>query len=270
VPGAGAIPDAGVTLIAGDGRSRNNRGMGYFTRFAAAGKRGGPGVLALALVAVLPLAAGCDALAKAGQGSHNPPATSFTVAGRVTRVVVDGGTGSIAVTGSARSTVSVAQQSSYTSKPPAATHVLRDGTLTMSYHCPAELACGVSYQVQVPRGVPVSVSVGAGSVTLTSLAGPVTARASAGMINAVDLRSPAASFTSNAGSIAATFAVAPRSLSASTNVGPVTLTVPGSAAYKVDTHTVVGSSTVTVRRSDSSGHSITARSDLGSVTISPR
>jgi hypothetical protein len=83
------------------------------------------------------------------------------------------------------------------------------------------------------------------------------------------LRSAVASFTSNAGGVIAYFTAAPRTLTANTNVGPITLTVPGSAAYRIATHTFVGSATVTVHRSGSSAHSISARSDLGSISISP-
>ena len=72
-----------------------------------------------------------------------------------------------------------------------------------------------------------SVSTSAGAVTLTSLAGTVSARADAGLITAVDLRSAVATLKSNAGGVVATFSAAPRSLTATTNVGPITLTVPG-------------------------------------------
>ena len=127
----------------------------------------------------------------------------------------------------------------------------------------------MTYDVQVPRGVAVTVSAGAGSVTLTSLAGPVSARAGAGLITADGLRSATASLTSNAGAVIASFAAVPRSLTANTNVGPITLTVPGSAVYRIAAHTFVGTTTVTVHRSGSSAHSISARSDLGSISISP-
>ena len=227
----------------------------------------GAGVLAL--LACAPLLAGCGALGKIGAGSHNPPASVFTVSTRVTAVVIDGGSGSIDVTGSSRSTVSVSQQASYSGKPSAAAHVLRGTTLTLSYKCPSELVCGVSYNVQVPAGVAVSVATGTGSVTLTSLAGTVSARADAGLITAVALRSATASFKSNAGGVVATFSAAPRSLTAATNVGPIALTVPGSVGYRLSTHTVVGSSTITVRRSSSPAHSISASSDLGSISVSP-
>ena len=225
--------------------------------------------MVLALVAVFPLLAGCGALGKIGAGAHNPPAASFTVSARVTAVVIDGGSGSVDVTGSARSTVSVSQQATYTNTPPKATHVLHGTTLTVSYTCPAEIVCSVSYQVQVPRGVAVSVSTDAGAVTLTSLGGTLNAHASAGLITADDLRSPVASFKTNAGGVIATFSVPPRSLTATTNVGPITLTVPGSVAYRLNTHTFVGTSTVTVHRSSSPEHTIRASSDLGSISISP-
>ena len=223
----------------------------------------------LTLLAALPLLAGCGALGKVGAGSHNPPATVFTVSARVTAVVINGGSGSIDVTGSSRSTVAASQQLSYSGKPPTVAHALHGTTLTLSYSCPGELLCGVSYAVQVPAGVSVTVATGTGPVTLTSLAGTVNARADAGLITAVDMRSAVASFKSNAGGVVATFSVAPRTLTAATNVGPITLTVPGSVGYRLSTHTIVGTSTVTVRRSDDAAHSISASSDLGSISVSP-
>jgi hypothetical protein len=221
-----------------------------------------------ATLAATVLLAGCGALGNIGAGSHNPPASEFTETARVTSVVIHGGVGSVDVTGTSGSAVTVAQHASYSSKPPAVSRVLHGTTLTLAYTCPAQLACGVSYDVHVPRDVAVSVSTSAGAVTLTSLAGPVSGRATAGLITGVDLRCDVASFTASAGGVIATFAVAPRSVTAATKVGPITLTVPGSVAYQVDAHTVVGTSTVTVRRGGS-GHSISARSDLGSISVSP-
>jgi hypothetical protein len=210
---------------------------------------------------------GCDALGKIGAASHTPPAKSFTVGSRVTAVVIEGGSGSISVTGSARPGVLVSQQASYSTTAPSATHVLRGTTLTLTYTCPVELVCGVSYDVRVPSGVSVSVSAGAGGITLTSLSGPVTARADAGLITAIALGSATATFTSNAGGVIAEFSAVPRSVSASTNVGPITVTVPGTVAYKISTHTYVGTASVTVRESATSAYLIHASSDLGSISI---
>ena len=221
---------------------------------------------ALTLAASL---AGCDALGKLGTTGHYPAATSFTVDGRVTTVVIDAGSGSADVTASSRSTVAVSQQASYSTKPPVATHTLSGTTLTLSFSCAVELTCGISYTVQVPRGVAVRVSAGAGSITLTSLSGAVSAQTGAGLITADDLQSASVSLKSDAGGIIATCSVPPRSLHASTNLGAITLSVPGSVAYKVSTHTFVGTSTVTVRRSSASPYAISASSDVGSVSINP-
>ena len=226
----------------------------------------------LAAAAALALAAsltGCDSLGKLGSTGHYPAATAFTVDSRVTTVVIDAGSGSADVTAASRSTVAVSQQASYSTKPPVARHTLSGTTLTLSFTCAMELTCGISYTVQVPRDVAVRVSAGAGAITLTSLSGSVTAQTGAGLITAVDLRSADVSLKSNAGGIIAACSVPPRSLNASTNLGAITLTMPGSVAYKISTHTFVGTSTITVRRSASSPYAITTRSDVGSVSISP-
>jgi hypothetical protein len=226
----------------------------------------------LAAAAALALATsltGCDSLGKLGSTGHYPAATAFTVGSRVTTVIIDAGSGSADVTAASRSTVAVSQQASYSTKPPVARHTLSGTTLTLSFTCAVELTCGISYTVQVPRGVAVRVSAGAGAITLTSLSGSVSAQTGAGLITAVDLRSASVSLKSNAGGIIASCTVPPRSLSASTNLGAITLTVPGTVAYKVNSHTYVGTSTVTVRRSASSPYAITTSSDVGSVSISP-
>jgi hypothetical protein len=235
--------------------------MARGSRFAA--------VAGIAACAALPLLAGCGQLSQFGAGSHTVPAKTFTVSARVTTLVIDGGAGAIDVTGSNRGTVLVSQQPSYSKTPPAVAHTLSGTTLTLSYTCQAQLVCSVSYVVQVPRGVAVRATSRAGTITLTSLAGPVSAQTDAGLITATGLRSPTADLKSSAGGIDATFSAAPASVRASTNVGPISISVPGSASYKVGTHAFVGSSTVTVRKNAASPHAITASSDLGSITISP-
>lgn len=227
------------------------------------------GVLAPFPLVLLVLLAGCGQVGQLGSGTHHPPATAYTLTARVTTLVVKGGAGSITVTGSDRAAITVSQQSSYTTTPPAATHVVSGTTLTLSYACPAEFACGVSYDIRVPRGVAVQASSTAGAITLTSLAGPVSAHTTAGLISATGLGSPTASLKTTAGGINAAFTAAPASVRASTNVGPISISVPRSASYQVNTHTYVGSSTVTVPRSPASPHAISASSDLGSITITP-
>jgi len=226
-------------------------------------------IAGVAACAALPLLAGCGTLKQFGAGSHTAPTANFTITAHITSVVINGGAGSIDVTGSNRGTILVSQQASYSKKAPATTRTVSGTTLTLGYTCPAQLVCSVSYTLQVPRGVAVKAVTRAGSVTLTSLAGPVSAQTDAGLITADGLTSATADLKSSAGGIVATFTAAPGSVRASTNIGAISLNVPGSATYKINTHTYVGSSTVTVRKDAASPHIITASSDLGSITISP-
>lgn len=219
--------------------------------------------------AVLPALGGCGALKQVGAGAHNGAAQNYTITGHVTTVVIDGGASSISVTGSDRGTILVSQQASYSKTPPATSRRVAGDTLTLSYSCRAQLVCSVEYDVHVPRGVAVRASTRAGAITLTSLGGDVSAQTDAGLITANDISSATVELKSNAGGIIAAFSAAPGSVSTSTNIGAISITLPGAVAYQIHTHTFVGSSTVTVRKNAASPHVITASSDLGSITIGP-
>jgi DUF4097 and DUF4098 domain-containing protein YvlB len=121
----------------------------------------------------------------------------------------------------------------------------------------------------VPLGVAVRAVTREGSITLTAVTGPVAAQTLAGFISATGLKSPSATLKSSAGGINASFTAAPSSVRASTTAGPISLAVPDTVSYKVSGHTYVGKTTITVRQATTSTHTITARSDLGSITISP-
>jgi hypothetical protein len=235
--------------------------------------RGSRSSLALAAMvcAAVPALAGCGTLGQAGAGIHVSPSSTYSVTRRITTVVINGGSGSIIVTGINHGAIRVSQQPSYSNskKPPVTTRTVSGSTLTLSYTCPTELVCGVAYDVQVPPGVAVQASTREGSITLSSVTGPVTARTLAGFISATSLASPSATLRSSAGGINASFTAPPGSVQASTTVGPIFLAVPNTVSYKVNGHTYVGKTTVTVRQATASAHTITAHSDLGSITISP-
>jgi hypothetical protein len=188
-------------------------------------------------------------------------------------IIVKGGAGKITVTGSSRATIAVTEHPYYSNsaKPPVTSHsvsrTVYGPTLTLSYACPAQLTCGVGYDVAVPRGIGVRVSNREGAVTLSSLAGIVEASTVAGVISATALTSQAATLTARAGAITATFAAVPFTVTATTNIGPITLTLPKSVAYKVHAHTNVGQPSISVRQSAGAVHSVTASSNLGTITI---
>jgi hypothetical protein len=187
----------------------------------------------------------------------------------VSTVVIVSHVGNVTVTGGSGPGVSVTQQVYYSKTAPTTTRTVSGKTLTVTYHCPAQLVCGVAYTLAVPRSAAVRVTAGAGSVRLTGLAGSVTAKADAGLINATGLTGASVSLTTRVGAISASFAAAPTAVRASVNVGAITVHVPGTTSYKVAADARVGKTTISAPQSDSSGHAITATTDVGAIVIAP-
>lgn len=226
-----------------------------------------------AACAVALLVSGCgslrSSLKQVGAGVHDPAGKKYRIDGHVTAVTVDTA-GSVTVTGRpGPGPVTVTEELSYSTTPPVTTRTVSGTALALAYACKPQLVCSVDYVITVPRGVGVRATSRAGSVTLTSVSGAVTAQTFAGLITATGLTSPSAVLKSGAGGVDATFATPPASVRASTDAGSITIAVPGSVTYKVNAHALVGLTAVTVHRSASAAHAITAHSDLGSITISP-
>jgi len=176
---------------------------------------------------------------------------------------------------------------SFRGTAPVTTHRTVTGTLTLDSACPALETCRVSYDISVPRTMTVRVSDNVGTIRLESLSGQVTAHTNAGdidlgslagpveitdhagSISAGDISSPDATLHSSTGEIDATFSAAPVSVTATADIGSVTLRLPGTVSYHLSTSVGVGSATVGVTGSPASPHVISASTRIGSVTIEP-
>src|SRR5438132_246658 len=77
------------------------------------------------------------------------------------------------------------------------------------------------------------------------------------------------SLTTRVGGISASFTAAPTAVQASANVGAITLHVPGTTSYKVAADARVGKTSVSAPQSASSGHDITATTDVGAIVVAP-
>ncbi len=131
---------------------------------------------------------------------------------------------------------------------------LRDGVLTLASDCHGSWlrACGTGFRVELPAGVALRVKTNAGDV-----------RAEA-------IESPAVRVRTNAGDIELDLARAPSRVEADTNVGDVDIAVPG-GAYAVDAGTTIGDREVAGLVEDASAaRSISARSDVGDLTVRAR
>jgi hypothetical protein len=250
----------------------------------------GTGIRALAVLLIGGLAAlaGCDTTTASGPvtpstataatasaspglsvpGTHRAT-TTYQISSPVSTVVVISHVGNVTVTGSSGPAISVTQQAEYSRTPPETTRIVSGQTLTVTYTCPAQLVCGVAYTLGVPRGMAVRVTAGAGSIHLAGLAGSVTARTDAGLINATGLTGGSVSLTTSVGAISASFAAAPVAVRATARVGAIALHLPGTASYKVTADAHLGKAAVSVPQNSSSGHAITATTDVGAIVIAP-
>jgi DUF4097 and DUF4098 domain-containing protein YvlB len=219
-----------------------------------------------------------------GQLQHR--VSTYSVSAPVHTLVVNGGVGDVNVTGGAGQ-VSVTERISYRHGVPHPEHAVRAGKLTLTSNCPGSETCSVEYHVRVPGGTAVRIDDGVGKISLAALTGQVTAHTNAGgiglrsvsgtiqatdhagSISGTGVSSAHATLSTNVGSIDVTFSAAPARVAATANVGSISLRLPGGVRYAVDAKTSVGSTHVTVPRSGGSAHTITARTQTGSVTVRP-
>jgi hypothetical protein len=217
------------------------------------------------------VATGGNAVAVGGSTSSGIPGvhelTQSFDQGSVSGLVVNGGAGNVTVTGGTGSTADVTEHLYYSRQPPDTTRAVSSGTLTVGYSCPIQVTCLVSYDITVPRASSVSATTRAGAIRVDDLSGSLTASAGAGSIHANGIAASSASLTTIAGAVDASFAAAPTSVTARSHVGSIKIVVPGNAPYRVTTQTIVGTTDVGVPRDDNSSRTITASTDVGSITI---
>ena len=201
-------------------------------------------------------------------GTHRST-TVYHIGSPVSTLVVTGHAGDVTVTGGAGPGTSVTEQVTYSKTPPATTRTFGGGTLTVTYSCPAQIVCTVSYDIQVPRNAAVRVTTAAGGIRLSGLAGNVTAQADVGIITADGLTSPSASLTTSVGAITAAFTAPPATVRATANVGAVTVRVPVGMSYQVSADARIGKATISVPQSPSASHAITATTNVGTILVAP-
>jgi putative adhesin len=219
-----------------------------------------------------------------GQLKHR--AATYAISSPVHALVIKDLVGDVHVTGGA-GRVSVTERITYRHQLPVTTHAVRAGTLTLTGTCPVHQPCDIEYLVRVPPGTTVSINARVGNIRLAALTDQVTAHTNAGgialgslsgavqvsdhagSISGSNMSSATARLSTNVGSIDVSFSAAPATLAASTSVGSISLRLPRGVAYAVHASATVGSIHVTVPEASNSAHSITARTQTGSVTIRP-
>ncbi|MEV5610449.1 DUF4097 family beta strand repeat-containing protein [Streptomyces sp. NPDC052225] len=158
--------------------------------------------------------------------------------------------------------------------------------LTLRLDCSGLIAdCSARHRVEVPRGVAVvvkngdgsvradgfdkglDITTGDGSVRVDDIKGPLRLSGEDGSLNATRVDSRRVTVDTEDGSAHIALRTVPDRVDARSQDGSLTLTVPGSARYRVTTDTDDGGVDVSVPRDAHSDHRITARAQDGKVTV---
>jgi DUF4097 and DUF4098 domain-containing protein YvlB len=118
---------------------------------------GGVGILAVAMLGGCALGA-----------ARNELRDERTVEGTIAAVTIDGGSGSVTISGSSDGSIHVKRHVHYRDNKPGATDSVRGDTLALNTDCGR--VCWVDYEVTAPRGVRVTGHSGSGDVTLSDIA----------------------------------------------------------------------------------------------------
>ncbi len=152
------------------------------------------------------------------------------------------------------SQVTVEQTTEYLISEPEVERNVENGVLTIESKCGGMflLDCTTDFRIEVPAGVAVDVRTDVGNVTGAALASS-------------DVR-----VKTDVGDVDVDLTTAPDRLEALTDVGDVELRLPD-AAYAVDTDTDVGEIDVNgVVQDDRAPRSVTAKTDVGDITMQGR
>jgi hypothetical protein len=193
---------------------------------------------------------------------------SYLVNSPVGLIFLKGEMGTISITGTDRSTISVTAHLVYHGSAPVLIHQVIRHRLHLSYTCPAgSRGCKVSFDLTVPHGVGVVVSLGVGDIRLTGLSGVISADTGTGQIQATSMSGQQLALRTGTGMISAGFTVPPQLVYAHAGTGVVAVRVPSGTAYRVTATTQVGAVRITVPQAATSSHVIRATTGTGSVTV---
>ena len=199
-------------------------------------------------------------------------------------------------------------------RKPTPHHSVSGSELTLGYTCPRGInigfsRCNVDYRIEVPRALKVDVNNDSGSLTLTGLAGAISAHADSGRISLTDFRGSQATLGADSGmieingttgaaldlrassgavraeglkggkvtaevdsgSLRADFSTPPSLVDISVDSGSVHLGLPTTVAYNLDTKASSGSDNVdhAIESDTRSPNLIKVRTDSGSISIDP-
>lgn len=199
---------------------------------------------------------------------------------QVDRVELDLGAGDIRLSAG---DLAVQRRLHWRTSKPVVHEEWRGTTLRISAHGPGDSA--VDYTIQLPAGVPVTgttgagnlaasgltsevrLTTGAGTTTLDHLAGPLWIHSKGGGVTGSALRSAETDIDTGEGEVDLGYTAAPTTVRAVTGEGDVSITVPDVPGYRVAAQTEEGTREVTVREDADGPHAISATTGEGNITV---
>ncbi|MFG3146830.1 DUF4097 family beta strand repeat-containing protein [Streptomyces sp. NPDC048243] len=217
---------------------------------------------AAAALTLMALAAGCSSDDETSESS------SYTVKEAVSALSVNSNGGLIELVASDRTTVQVTEKFLYSGSKPKTRHAVSGATLTIETPgCSGDSSpCEVSYRIEVPRKLAVSLNSEGGDAEVEGLAGKLTVATEGGSASAEKLASGTVRIASGGGDADAAFTSAPDSADVSTDGGDLTVRLPA-GSYTVDADAEGGEEKVSVKTDPASSHKVIARSGGGSVSV---
>ena len=191
-----------------------------------------------------------------------------------TQLVLDTDSADVTVTPSADGTVDVNRRVTWTLRRPTIDESWDGQALRARLHCPrisgvGGPGCGIDYRIAVPTGITVTVHTKSGDVNVRGLTGEVRVNATSGDVHGADLRSSTVDTETTSGDVRLDFVSAPRESTSVTTSGDVSISVPESTAYQMETSSESGDASVTVPQNPSSIHRITVRTSSGDIRVGP-
>ena len=195
---------------------------------------------------------------------------------------------SVTVVGGDSSTVSLDRSWSWSLQEPTVSEEVIGGRLLVRSVCHWNIGWGCTGHVRltVPRGTPltlrsgdgsmsvrgidaaVDISTGDGKISARDIGGPLTTRSGDGSVDIRGLRAPTASVQTGDGSISIEFAVAPNSVAVRSGDGTLTVLVPrGTETYQLQLSTGDGRRDVSVPTDPSSARVLRLATGDGTLRV---
>jgi DUF4097 and DUF4098 domain-containing protein YvlB len=206
-------------------------------------------------------------------GSHHEDTVSYDVTDKVAALRVEADSGSVEVVGSDRQGIHVTERLTWRKNKPETSHQVRGDTLDLVFTCPTtwgwgavSTSCDVSYKVEVPRELRVTVSSDSGDLTLKDLSGSLEATTDSGAIETIGLTGKQVSTKTDSGDMTLVFTGRPDKVTTATDSGNTVIHVP-QGPYDIVTRTDSGNKDISVASDSSAESSIKLSSDSGDIEV---